>query len=41
MAKILGHSNPTTTLNVYSHALNGAVIDAVDAMATIIETGSF
>jgi integrase len=41
VAKILGHSNTTTTLNVYSHALNDAVVDAVDVMATIIEKGSF
>ena len=41
VAKILGHSNVTTTLNVYSHALNGAVINAVEVMATIIEKGAF
>lgn len=40
VAKILGHSNVTTTLNVYSHALSGAVAEAIDVMATILEQGT-
>jgi len=37
ISNILGHSNPTVTLNIYSHLLPGAKEDAMERLARLID----
>lgn len=37
VSHILGHSNPTTTLNVYSHVIKTREIDAIESIAKALE----
>jgi integrase len=40
VAKILGHSTPVTTMNVYAHVADDSLQEAIGRMSGLRKTGS-